>query len=72
MVEFHRKSDNHGIKIARVTSTFITKSINLQVFTWILYGVGVRCDVDTFKLTARAQSINREVYALDNVELVYE
>ena len=24
--------------------------------------LGVRCDVDIFKLTARAQSINREVY----------
>ena len=28
--------------------------------------LGVRCDVDIYKLTASAQSINREVYALTN------
>ena len=30
-------------------------------FTLILYVVGIRCDVDSFKLTARAQSNYREV-----------
>ena len=49
-------------KIAGVNSILITKSINLQLFTLILYSVGVRCGVDTFKLTASAQSINRELY----------
>ena len=34
----------------------------LLIFTVL----GVCCDVDIFKLTARAQSINREVYACPN------
>ena len=63
MVEFIRKFENRGIKIARVNSILTTKSINLQLFTLILYGVGVCCDVDIFKLTASAQSIYRYVYA---------
>ena len=63
IVEFFRKIENRGIKIARLNTILITKSIDLQLFTFILYGVGVRCDVDTFKLTASAQSIYREVYA---------
>ena len=54
---------NRGIKIARVNSILITISIDLQLFTLILYGVGVRYDIDIFKLTASAQSIYREVYA---------
>ena len=44
MVEFFRKFENRDIKIDRVNSILITKSINLQLFTLILYGVGVRCD----------------------------
>ena len=56
-----------GIKIARVNSILITKSINLVLFALIMYGVEVRCDVDIFKLTASAQSINREVYVPSNV-----
>ena len=39
MVEFLRKFENRVIKIARVNSIFITKSINLQLFTLILYSV---------------------------------
>ena len=39
IVEFLRKFENRGIKIARVNWIFITKSINLQLFTLILYGV---------------------------------
>ena len=62
MVEFLREYENHGIKISRVNSILITKSINLLLFTLILYVVGVRCDVDLFKLTDSAQSIYREVY----------
>ena len=68
MAEFLRKFENRGIKIATicheilVTSILITKSFNLQLFTLISYGVGVRCDVDIFKLTASAQSIYREVF----------
>ena len=40
MVEFLRKFENRGIKIARVNSSLITKSINLQLITLILCGVG--------------------------------
>ena len=40
-------------------SIVIPKSMNLFVFCVVF---GVRCDVDIFKLTARAQSNNREVY----------
>ena len=50
MIEFLRKYGNPGIKIARVNSIRITKSINLQLFTLILYGVGVRCDQRRFSV----------------------
>ena len=40
MVEYLRKFENRGIKIARGNSILITKSINLRLFTLILYGVG--------------------------------
>ena len=39
MVEFSKKFENRDIKIARVNSILITKSINLQLITLILYGV---------------------------------
>ena len=39
MVEFFRKFENRGIKITRVNSILIAKSLNLQLFTLILYGV---------------------------------
>ena len=44
MIEFLRKFENRCIKISRVNPILINKSINLQFFTLILYGVGVRCD----------------------------
>ena len=40
MVEFLRKFENRGIKIAWVNSILIIKYNNLQLFTLILYGVG--------------------------------
>ena len=40
MVQFISKFENRGIKIAQVNSIRITKSINLQLFTVILHGVG--------------------------------
>ena len=40
MVEFLKKLENRGIKIARINLILIDKSINLQIFTLILYGVG--------------------------------
>ena len=60
MVEILGKFEKRGIKISWVISIFITKSINLQLFNWILYGVGARWD-DICKLTASAQSMYREV-----------
>ena len=38
-VEFLRNFENRGIKIARVNAILITKSLNLQLFTYIF----VRC-----------------------------
>ena len=64
MVDFIPKFENRGIKIDRVNLILISKYFNLQLFIWIFYGVGVRCDVDIFKLTANAQSIYREVYGV--------
>ena len=43
MVESLRKLENRGIKIARVNSILLTKSVNIQLFTLILYDVIVRC-----------------------------
>ena len=40
MVEFFRKFENPGIKIARVNSILLAKSIDLQLFTSILIAVG--------------------------------
>ena len=49
IVELLGKFENRDIKIARVNSIYITKSIDFQLFTFILNGVlGVRCDVDFF------------------------
>ena len=48
------------LELTRFVSTNI--SIYMQLFTLILYGVGVRCSDDIFKLTTSAQSINREVF----------
>ena len=39
IVQFLGKYENRGIKIIRVNSILITKSINLQLFTLILYAV---------------------------------
>ena len=48
--DFFRKFGNRGIKISLVNTIHITKSINLLLFCTVL---GIRCDVDIFKLTAR-------------------
>ena len=61
MVEFLRKFENRGINI--VLFDLIRLAPPNQSIALIVYGVGLRCDVDIFKLTARAQSINREVWA---------
>ena len=51
------KIEIRGIKISLGNLIRITKSINLLYFFMVLV---VRCDIDIFKLTARAQSINSE------------
>ena len=56
MLVFPIKFENGGIKIARVNSF----ASPIYQFTLILHFVGVRSDVDIFKLTARAQSNNSE------------
>ena len=50
MIEFLRKFENRGIKIAQVKSILITKLIHyyLQFFTLIYYGVEVRYDTGRF------------------------
>ena len=50
MIEFLRKFENRGIKFVRFNSIFITESINLQLFTLILPGVGVRRDRRRFSV----------------------
>ena len=50
MIEVFRKSENRSIKIARVNSIIMTKSMNLQLFILILYGFGVRCDLRRFSV----------------------
>ena len=47
---FHQQFENRVIKIGRINSIRIIKSINLLLFCSVL---GVRCDADIFKLTAR-------------------
>ena len=58
MVEFLRKFENRGIKITCQLISYHQIYQFTAIFTLILYG----CDADIFKLTATAQSINREVY----------
>ena len=50
MVEFLRKFEKRGINIFQVNSILITNSIDLHLFTLILYGVGVRCDRRRFSV----------------------
>ena len=62
MIEFLKKFEKRAIKSGRDNSILITK---INQFAVICFNfVGCRCDVDIFKLTASAQSIYREVYAL--------
>ena len=58
MIEFLRKFENRGTKIARVKSILITKFINLPLFSLILYGVWGPL---RSKAIFSAQSIHREV-----------
>ena len=56
-----------ALKLLKFTRFFTP---NLSIYNYLLlflYFVGVRCDVDILKLTASAQSINREVYVILNL-----
>ena len=46
MVEFLKKSESRGDKIALVNSILVTKPINLLYF----YGVAVRCERELFSV----------------------
>ena len=50
MVEFLRIFKDRSIKISRVNYILITKSIDLQLFTLILNGFGVSCDLRRFSV----------------------
>ena len=65
MVEFLRKFENRCIKIAWVNSSYhkIYQFSYLHKFCMVL---GVHCNVDILKLTANAQSINKDVYGIIN------
>ena len=65
MIEFLRKFENRSIKIARVNSIFITKYINSQLFTLILDGFGVRCDLRQFSVLS--QFIEKYIFELVTV-----
>ena len=66
--EFLRIFENRGIKIVRVNSIRIThKSIYFNFVRCTV--LGVRCDVDIFKLTTSAQFINKEVYGMYKLEI---
>ena len=67
MFEFLRIFENRVIKIARVNSIIITKSINLRLFTLILYGVEGPSWSNTI---FHAKSIYREVY--DKIDMKNE
>ena len=67
MLVFLEKFENCGIKIARVNSIRNTKSINLLQFCMVL---GVRCDVDIFKLTPLRSPLIVKVYVLYFVKVL--
>ena len=68
MVEFAWKFEIRGIIIARVNSIRIIKSINLQLFTLIWYGVGGPLWCWHLWTNVSAQFVNT-VY--ENLQLVY-
>ena len=64
MDAFFRKFENRGIKIARVNSILVTKSINLQLFTFILNDVGGPLCVDIFKHFNNSHEIQINFYEM--------
>ena len=45
-----QKFGNPSIRIARVNSILVTISLNLQLFTLIVYGFSVCCDLRQFSV----------------------
>ena len=64
-LKFSEKFDHPFSHIFIFDNTF-PESAQFRCYL-ILYGVGVRCDVDTFKLFVRTQSIYREAYDYINI-----
>ena len=60
MVEFLRKFESYSIKITRVNSIIITKSINLLTFCAMFGSIVI------YRAIFRAQSIYREIYDSTN------
>ena len=73
MVEFFRKFENRSIKIARVNSILITKSINLQLFTLIFYGFRVSYDLTRLSVLSPfiEKSMFHRIILLISVTIVY-
>ena len=69
--EFVRKLENRGIKIARVNSILITKSINLQSFTLFLYGVMVCGNRMRFSVHSQFMEKSMEVLIILATNSVY-
>ena len=61
MVQFLRKFKNVQLKLVEILD-LITKIYQFSYSFSFCMVLGVRCDVDIFKLTASAQSIYREFY----------
>ena len=57
-------SENMGVVAIKNFETQFA-SPNLSIYFNLMLGVGVRCDIDIFKLTASAQFIYREVYGVN-------
>ena len=64
MIEFLRKFKNRAIKIAPVNLILITKSINLQLLTLIMYSAGFRCDRRRFSVLSPLIEKSRLIYNL--------
>ena len=69
--EWLNSSENLRVVMIKL-SELLNSHHQIYRITLILYGVGVSCDVDIFKLTARAQPIYRDVYGLSRNRFMYQ
>ena len=59
---FSKKMRIEQLKLVEIT-LFLFPNLSIYCYLlWFCTVLGVRCDVDIFKLTASAQSIYREVF----------